>query len=54
MVLEVMLQDLKGSLVSNVEPNIINLRKGRKIYMSLRECYITPGKCEDYMGDWDT
>ena len=45
--LEVVLQDLKGSLVSNVESNIIYLRIGRKMYMSLRVCYIGPGKCED-------
>ena len=54
MVLEVVLQDLKGSLVSNVKSNIIYLRKGKKMYMSLRACYIGPGKCEDYLGDWDT
>ena len=53
-VLEVMLQDLKGSLVSNVEPNIIYLRKGKKMCMSLRVCYIGPGKYEDYLGYWDT
>ncbi len=53
-VLEVVLQDLKGSLVSNVESNIIYLRKGKKVGMSLRACYIGPRKCEDYMGDWDT
>ncbi len=52
--LEVALQDLKGDLVSNVESNIIYLRKGKKMYMSLRACYIGPGKCDDYMGDWDT
>jgi hypothetical protein len=54
MMLEVVLQDLKGSLVSNVKSNIIYLRKGKKMYMSLRACYIGPGKCEDYLGDWDT
>jgi hypothetical protein len=54
MVLEVVLQDLKGSLVSNVKSNIIYLRKGKKMYMSLRACYIGPGKCEDYLGYWDT
>ncbi len=51
---EVVLQDLKRSLVSNVKSNIIYLRKGKKMYMSLRACYIGPGKCEYYMGDWDT
>jgi hypothetical protein len=50
--LEVVLQDLKGSLVSNVESNIIYLRNGKKMCMSLRVCYIGPEK--DYMGDWDT
>ena len=30
MMLEVVLQDLKGSLVSNVESNIIYLRKGKR------------------------
>ena len=54
MMLEVVLQDLKGSLVSNVKSNIIYLRKGKKMCMSLRICYIGPGKCEDYLGDWDT
>jgi hypothetical protein len=54
MMLEVVLHDLKGSLVSNVESNIIYLRKGKKMYMSLRACYIGPEECEDYMGDWDT
>ena len=24
------------------------------MYMLIRACYIEPGKCEDYMGDWDT
>lgn len=31
MMLEVVLQDLKGSLVSNVKSNIIYLRKGKKM-----------------------
>jgi hypothetical protein len=52
--LEVVLQDLKGSFVTNVKSNIIYLRKVKKMYMSLRACYIGPGKCEDWMGDWDT
>ncbi len=43
---EVVLQDLKGSLVSNVESNIIYLRKGKEMCMSLPTCYIGPGKCE--------
>ena len=46
MMLEVVLQDLKGILVSNVESNIIYLRKGKEMCMSLRTCYIGPGKCE--------
>ena len=54
MMLEVVLQDLKGSLVSNVKSNIIYLRKSKKMYMPLRACYIGPGKCEDYLGDWNT
>ncbi len=54
MMLEVVLQDLKGSLVSNVKSNIIYLRKGKKMWMSLRACYIEPGKCGDYMDYWDT
>ena len=53
-VLEVVLQDLKGSLVSNVESNIIYLRKGKKMCISLRVCYIGSGKCEEYMGDGAT
>ncbi len=52
--MEEMMLDLKGSLVSNVKSNIIYLRKDKKMYMSLRACYIGPGKCEDYLGDWDT
>ncbi len=53
MMLEVVVQDLKGSLVSNVKSNIIYLGKGKRMYMSLRACYSGPGKCEDYLGDWD-
>ena len=30
------------------------LGKEKKMYMSLRACYIGPGKCEDYLGDWNT
>ncbi len=48
MMLEVVLQDLKGSLVSNFKSNIIYLRKGKKMCMSLWACYIGPGKCKDF------
>jgi hypothetical protein len=51
--LEVVLQDQKGSLVSNIKSNIIYLRKGKKMYMPLRACYSGLGKCKDYVGDWD-